>query len=244
MATIHFILQGKGGVGKSMIAAFLYQAAAELGKSVEAFDTDPVNATLAGYKSFSVTRIDVLDDSGAVEPRKFDELVDSLAYSQCDHVIVDNGASSFVELGNYIRSGDILTMLQEGGDDWSGHRILLHTVVTGGQSFHDTIKGLEQLSRTFPDQSIVLWVNPYFGKPAVDDGMPISEFLSAKYPAIVAVVELPNPDARTGGVDLEKLFRTRQTFAEGYATANIAAKGRLKRYWDSVRDRIVIGNIL
>ena len=94
MATIHFILQGKGGVGKSMIAAFLYQAAAELGKSVEAFDTDPVNATLAGYKSFSVTRIDVLDDSGAVEPRKFDELVDSLAYSQCDHVIVDNGAWS------------------------------------------------------------------------------------------------------------------------------------------------------
>lgn len=49
MATIHFILQGKGGVGKSMIAAFLYQAEWDTGKSVEAFDTDPVNATLAGY---------------------------------------------------------------------------------------------------------------------------------------------------------------------------------------------------
>lgn len=243
MATIHFILQGKGGVGKSMIAAFLYQAAAGLGKSVEAFDTDPVNATLAGYNGFAVTRIDVLDDSGAVEPRKFDELVERLAYSQCDHVIVDNGASSFVELGNYIRSGDILTMLQEGGDGWSGHRVLLHTVVTGGQAFQDTANGLAQLSQSFPEQSIVLWVNPYFGKPTMD-GASVSEFLSARYPAIVAVVELPTTDARTGGIDLERLFRARQTFAEGYATANLAAKGRLRRYWDDVRERIVNGNIL
>ncbi len=115
MATIHFILQGKGGVGKSMIAALLYQAATALGKSVEAFDTDPINATLAGYEGFTVTRIDVLDESGAIDPRKFDELMEGLAFSQCEHVIVDNGASSFVELGNYIKTGDMLKTLQEGG---------------------------------------------------------------------------------------------------------------------------------
>lgn len=45
MATIHFIQQGKGGVGKSMIAAILYQVLRHLGKEVVAFDTDPVNAT-------------------------------------------------------------------------------------------------------------------------------------------------------------------------------------------------------
>ena len=38
MATIHFIQQGKGGVGKSMIAAILYQVLRHLGKEVVAFD--------------------------------------------------------------------------------------------------------------------------------------------------------------------------------------------------------------
>lgn len=45
MATVHFIQQGKGGVGKSMIASILYQVLRLLGKKVAAFDTDPVNAT-------------------------------------------------------------------------------------------------------------------------------------------------------------------------------------------------------
>ena len=44
MATIHFILQGKGGVGKSMIASMLYQALLHYEKEVQAFDTDPVNS--------------------------------------------------------------------------------------------------------------------------------------------------------------------------------------------------------
>ena len=34
MATIHFILQGKGGVGKSMVASFLYQSLRHFGKDV------------------------------------------------------------------------------------------------------------------------------------------------------------------------------------------------------------------
>ena len=62
MAVIHLIQQGKGGVGKSMIASFLYQALLHLGKEVTAFDTDPVNATLAGFKEFSVRRKEIIKD--------------------------------------------------------------------------------------------------------------------------------------------------------------------------------------
>jgi len=46
MATIHFILQGKGGVGKSLIAALLAQYLHGRGLEVYCFDTDPINATL------------------------------------------------------------------------------------------------------------------------------------------------------------------------------------------------------
>ena len=66
MATVHFIQQGKGGVGKSMIASILYQTLRLLGKQVIAFDTDPVNATLAGFKEFEVSCLDI----GHVPPAK------------------------------------------------------------------------------------------------------------------------------------------------------------------------------
>ena len=245
MATIHFILQGKGGVGKSMIAAFLYQTAVAFGKSVEACDTDPINATLAGYKSFAVTRIDVLDESGAIDPLKFDGLVERLAYTQCEHVIVDNGASSFVELGNYIRQGNILNLLQEGDTDWSGHQILLHTVVTGGQATADTILGLQQLAKEFPEQGIVLWLNPYFGRISVSAAgdKPVSEFLSEKYPSVVAAIELPEVKGNYG-TDLERMLCNRQTFAEADATVCIASKGRLRNYWETIRRDIARVNII
>ena len=55
MGTIHFIQQGKGGVGKSVVAVILYQTLTALGKDVAAFDTDPVNATLSSYAEFGVT---------------------------------------------------------------------------------------------------------------------------------------------------------------------------------------------
>ena len=57
MATVHFIQQGKGGVGKSVIASFLYQVLHHQGKEVAAFDTDPVNATLKGYKEFKGSKV-------------------------------------------------------------------------------------------------------------------------------------------------------------------------------------------
>ena len=78
MATIHLILQGKGGVGKSMIAVMLYQALRHAEKEVIAFDTDPVNATLASFPEFDVTKLDVMKD-GNIEPRKFDELLEALS---------------------------------------------------------------------------------------------------------------------------------------------------------------------
>lgn len=115
MATVHFIQQGKGGVGKSMIASILYQVLLLLGKKVAAFDTDPVNATLAGFKEFEVTCLDILKN-GDIDPRQFDTLIDTIMEQKPEtHVIVDNGASSFLALNGYIKENSIIGMLEEGG---------------------------------------------------------------------------------------------------------------------------------
>ena len=141
MATIHLILQGKGGVGKSMIAVMLYQALLHAEKEVIAFDTDPVNATLASFPEFDVTKLDVMKD-GNIEPRKFDELLEALSQAPDNaHVIVDNGASSFIALASYLSDNDFIDLLED-----QGHRVFLHTIVTGGQAMGDTLQGLARMA--------------------------------------------------------------------------------------------------
>ena len=53
MKEVHFIAQGKGGVGKSTIASFLgdYLKAKASGVKLHCFDTDPVNPTFSRYSA-------------------------------------------------------------------------------------------------------------------------------------------------------------------------------------------------
>lgn len=232
MATIHFILQGKGGVGKSMIASFLYQAIKHLGKNVVAFDTDPVNATLAAFREFNVTTLAIMKD-GNIEARKFDVLLEALVSApQGAHVIVDNGASSFIALGAYLQENDVLSLLAE-----AGHTVFFHSIVTGGQALGDTIQGLVQLVRGFPDSPLVVWLNPFFGEIALD-GMTFEDFKIYKDHShqFHALIRLPEGNKALIGKDLEDLLAKRQSFAAGINASStpIAVKARLKRYWNQI----------
>ena len=70
---INIILQGKGGVGKSLISSLLAQYLLTKSKNPVFIDTDPVNATFAGYQTLGVpvTHINILQD-GKVNPREHD----------------------------------------------------------------------------------------------------------------------------------------------------------------------------
>lgn len=96
MAKIHLVLQGKSGVGKSLIAVTIAQYKAMKGQKLLCLDTDPVNATFAGYQALNVRRLNILEGD-EINTRHFDALVERIAASEGD-VIIDNGASSFVPL--------------------------------------------------------------------------------------------------------------------------------------------------
>ena len=53
MPHIHYILQGKGGVGKSLIAALMMQYQEDNGMPAIAVDTDPVNASFTAYNAWN-----------------------------------------------------------------------------------------------------------------------------------------------------------------------------------------------
>jgi CO dehydrogenase nickel-insertion accessory protein CooC1 len=57
---VHLILQGKGGVGKSLISSILGQYSQSRKITPHCFDTDPVNATFAQYQALQAEHINVL----------------------------------------------------------------------------------------------------------------------------------------------------------------------------------------
>lgn len=227
MATVHFIQQGKGGVGKSMIAAILYQTLGLLGKKVAAFDTDPVNATLAGFQEFEVTCLDILKQ-GDIDPRQFDTLIDKIMELGPEtHVIVDNGASSFLALNSYIKENGIIGILEE-----SGHSVFSHSVITGGQAIADTVLGLRSLALGFSETPIVVWLNPYFGE-IVMDGMSFEEFKVYQefQNQFHAVITIPQGNKATIGKDLETMFAKRLSFKNAIESSqSIVVRSRLQRY--------------
>ena len=77
MKEVHFIAQGKGGVGKSTIASFLgdYLKAKASGEQLHCFDTDPVNPSFSRFSALNPEVIDILNDSNNIDSRYFDGLI-------------------------------------------------------------------------------------------------------------------------------------------------------------------------
>lgn len=231
MATINFVLQGKGGAGKSVIASILIQVLHYFNKKIVAIDTDPINATLSGYEEFNVTHIEILKGDN-IDPRSFDELLEALFYlPENTYAVVDNGASSFVALGAYIKENALHNLLRE-----QGHEIYFHTVITGGQALIDTLAGLKALAEGFPEIPLVVWLNPYFGD-IQKDGKSFEQFqVYQDYcNQFQAIIRLPEGNKATIGKDMEDLFSKHMSFKAGIETSSsIAVRSRLNRYWQSL----------
>ena len=72
---VHIALQGKGGVGKSLVSAILSQYLSSKGQDVVGIDADPVNQTLAEYRGLAVSKLNLLKE-GSVDQREFDLLME------------------------------------------------------------------------------------------------------------------------------------------------------------------------
>lgn len=225
MAKIHMTLQGKGGVGKSLVATVLAQYLVSKGSKPLCIDTDPVNATFHGYQALTVQRLHIMDGD-EINSRKFDMLIDMLA-PLTDASIIDNGASSFVPLSHYLISNRIPALLTE-----LGHELVIHTVITGGQAMLDTISGFAHLTRQFPAEALfVVWLNPYWG-PIADAGNGFEKMKAylANKDRVSAIVQIPLLKGETYGRDLSDMLQARQTFDEAVALSSltIMTRQRLK----------------
>jgi len=222
--SIHISLQGKGGVGKSLISAILSQYLLSKGQDVQGIDADPVNQTLAEYRGLAVRRLNLLKE-GSVDQREFDLLMERFL-TESGTFVVDTGASTFIPLWHYVLENQALEYLRE-----KGKRVFIHSVITGGQSLNDTLSGFEQLAETTREKNLVIWLNEYFG-PVLLDGAPFREMAVCKKHAnkVHGSVAIVRRTADTFGRDVEEMICQKMTFEEALNGSGftIMAKQRLR----------------
>ncbi len=228
MASINFILQGKGGVGKSLAASFLTQYFRKQGKKTICYDTDPVNQTFTNVKSLDVVHLPILEGD-EINSRNFDQLVEEIINIKDDaEVIIDNGAATFVPLAAYLIENQVLPFLIE-----SGHQVAIHVVVVGGQGYRDTFNGLASVIKHFPKTSIIVWQNEFFGS-LEHKGKTFTEtsVMKENQNSIKGIVILPTMRRDTFGKDIEVMLSKHKTFEQVANDANfsIMARQRINLY--------------
>lgn len=236
MTHVHFVLQGKGGVGKSFVASLLQQHFLDKGTAVRGIDTDPVNATFSRYKAFNATHLQIMKDNEFV-PTEFDTLSEWIMEADKDSVfVVDNGAATFVPLCAYLVENNLISFLKE-----QKIEVTLHTVLTGGQALDDTIDGLKSLLAHFPQTQICIWINEYFGKPEKNGkSFEESKLYKENIEQIHGLVRIKKVTEGTFGKDLEQMLNNKLSFEEAIASPEfkVMAKQRLKMTWQDLNGQL------
>jgi hypothetical protein len=222
--SVHVVLQAKGGVGKSFVAAILAQYLCRQ-RAVRCFDTDPGNATLAQYKALAAEHIGDLIRGGVISQKRFDPLIEKLLNGDGTS-IVDTGASTFLPFWNYVLENEILSLL-----DSQGRQVYIHCVVTGGQAMTDTLNGLDRLAQTTNQRALIIWLNEFFGE--VREGNRSFEHFKLVQdlaPKLVGSVVIRKRNADTFEDDVQQMLRARLTFEEAIAAEDfsLVSKQRLQ----------------
>jgi len=233
---VHITLQGKGGVGKSLASVLLAQYLRDKGENIQCIDTDPVNQTFNGYKALNVEFLKLIDDNTkSINSRIFDGLMERL-FNEQGTFIVDNGASSFIPLTNYLVENNAVQMLNDSGRD-----VYIHSVVTGGQAFADTLKGFAELAKQDSIKKIVVWLNEFFGgieaQGKTFESMKV--YLENK-DKIAGIIRIARRNQDTFAKDIEQMIVSKLTFAEALESPafTIMARQRLKTVKSDIYEQL------
>lgn len=207
--TIHLILQGKGGVGKSVIASWLAEFLLGRGFPVRCIDGDPVNRSLSQYKALHAENLELVNEDGLIQRWRYDSLIERFLTSE-DAFVVDSGATAFLPFWTYIVENEMIRVLQE-----AGRKVYLHVPITGGETLDDTLLGFATVANATSGRKIIVWLNEYFG-PVAREGKRFGEmqvYLDNRE-KILASVAIPQRSSDTYGMTIRTMREKKLTFEE------------------------------
>lgn len=233
--SVHFILQSKGGCGKTFIAALLAQYFGKAGYDCKGFDTDQENPDFYAYKALPVRHVDVMHDQTTIDQKKFDHFMESLL-TESGVFVVDNGANSFTPLLGYLVENSGISFLQE-----NGKKVYLHGLIGGGDTYASTKTGFVDLVAN-SDAPVILWVNEHFGEVINECGVPFLETDDFKknVKRLCGAVKLHKRNPHTFGEDVKKMTKARLTFGQVMDSPDytIMEKQRLRLFAKDVFDQL------
>lgn len=228
MKQAHFILQGKGGVGKSFISTILAQYFDKKNVELRCFDTDPVNNTFSRFANLNVKHVPLLvNGQSKIDERNFDPIMEEILTAEEGIFVVDNGASTFIPMCNYIMENDLMTVLKDNGVE-----VFIHTIITGGQALKDTLEGLDSIFKQVSNENIYVWLNPFFGDIDINGKAFIeTKFFKENQSKIKAVINIDQKNPDTFGKDISDMMSHHLTFDEAQENDvfKLMAKQRLKQ---------------
>lgn len=233
--TAHFVMQSKGGSGKSVVSALLAQYLREIDGNLSIIDTDPSNKTLGSYKALDVQKIEVLNSKKLVDQSKFDGFINEFL-SNNNPMIVDTGSGDFLAINGYIFNYGIASIFKE-----TGKQLYIHVPVNFGQSKEETLKCLYDISVNQKDAMIIVWENEFFGENTQNFLKP----LLPKLNNLAGIVKIRKMDTDTEEQDFSRMLEQSLTFNEirektDDARFGIIQKIRLERVkkeiWEQLDD--------
>lgn len=224
--TIHLILQGKGGMGKSIVASWLAEFLGKRGQRVRCIDGDPVNRSFGQYKAFSAERLDLLNADGVLDRTRYDRLFERFLAEDAVFVL-DSGATAFLPFWSYLVEADLIGTLRD-----AGRSVYIHVPIAGGEMLNDTLLGFKTLAESASEQNLIVWINEYFGS-VERDGKTFNQmqvYLDNQRKVLTAIA-IPQRSPDTFGHTIRCMREKKLTFEEAIKSEEffIVDKSRLFR---------------
>lgn len=235
MTKVHFILQGKGGIGKSFVSALIAQYIQQEDPDVLCLDTDPVNATFSSFPGLKVKSLELMEDN-SINERRFDDMMEEIFNTE-SNVVIDNGAASFTPLSSYLLDNEAFAAIQEAGKE-----VVIHSVIAGGLAQDNTVSDFVNLTSQLPEGvQMVVWLNEHFG-PIEANGKTFEEMKAYQEnkERVSAIIRLPKRTENTYGKDLGTMLKKRYTFQEALSSDifRVMSKQRLKIMQRSIYEQL------
>ncbi|HFP4036883.1 conjugal transfer protein TraL [Escherichia coli] len=233
--SINFILQGKGGVGKSFATAILAQYFIDEKNmdNIVVGDTDPVNTTTVKVKRLNADLIQITENSKVIQS-KFDPMFESMLTNSQNTFVIDNGASTFLPLIQYFNDNCVMDMFEDVEQD-----VYIHTIIVGGQALADTLQGFEELKQLVKGSKVklIVWINEFQGIPTLENTPLIkTKFIEKNKDVIAGLVVIQDRKSDAFTTDIKELTEKSLTLKEALESEyfGLMAKSRLKRVFNDI----------
>lgn len=184
--TTHLVAAKKGGIGKTLSAAFLAQYLRAAGISVEAVDADPQAPKLSLIKALNAPLLPLIEH-GEIQQSAFDPTFDHIIKSKTA-TLVDTGSGAFLPIFKYMHDNqlfDLIKMVKK--------QLYVHVIVISGPEKTNTAEGaIELLGKTKGTGSkVVIWQNEKEGIPFFDGkSMEETDWYQSNLDQIAGIVKI------------------------------------------------------